>query len=101
MPGRFCKASPFIGSPEYATQITSDRFIPNLWEYSMAKLKVHRTAQPPAPRKGMPSPKLNEDEFKHRYNEQFLDPAFNELRGEIDRIADVAWKAYSGSRKSR
>ncbi|TIN15489.1 MAG: NADPH-dependent FMN reductase, partial [Mesorhizobium sp.] len=33
----------------------------------------------PAPRKGMPSPKLSEEEFKARYKQQFVDPAFQPL----------------------
>jgi multimeric flavodoxin WrbA len=54
----------------------------------------------PAPRKGMPSPRLDEAEFKHRYRQQFFDPAFTTLAGEIDRIVSVAWDAYSNSRKA-
>lgn len=54
----------------------------------------------PAPRKGMPSPRLDETEFKKRYRQQFYDPAFDALSGEIDRILDVAWDAYSDSRKA-
>jgi multimeric flavodoxin WrbA len=48
----------------------------------------------------MPDPKLSEVEFKARYREQFTDPAFEKLIDEIDRIAAVAWNAYSESRKS-
>ncbi|MGD9915372.1 MAG: flavodoxin family protein [Rhizobiaceae bacterium] len=51
-------------------------------------------------RKGMPSPKLSESEFKRRYAEQFVDPAFAPLRAELAKIAEVAWNAYSDSRKS-
>ena len=54
----------------------------------------------PLPRKGMPSPKLSEPVFKARYKEQFIDPAFEMLADEIDKIATVAWQAYSESRKS-
>ena len=48
----------------------------------------------------MPSPALDLEEFKRRYAEQFCDPAFTELRSEIDNLATVAWEAYSDSRKS-
>jgi len=58
------------------------------------------SAKAPKPRKGMPSPKLDEGQFKSRYREQFVDPAFDALSEEIERIAAVAWEAYSRSRKS-
>jgi hypothetical protein len=54
----------------------------------------------PEPRKGTPSPRLDEIEFKRRYREQFSDLAFRALGEEIERIANVAWDAYSQSRKS-
>lgn len=54
----------------------------------------------PRPRKGMPSPRLDEAEFKRRYRQHFFDPAFAPLADEIERIAAVAWEAYSQSRKS-
>ena len=31
----------------------------------------------PEPRKGMPSPRLAEEEFKRRFRAQFQDPAFD------------------------
>jgi multimeric flavodoxin WrbA len=52
------------------------------------------------PRKGMPSPKLPEDAFKARYRQQFADPEFDGLSADIERIAEVAWNAYSEGRKS-
>ena len=52
------------------------------------------------PRKGMPSPRLPEAEFKRRFLGQFPDPAFDAVRAELDRIADIAWQAYADSRKS-
>ena len=64
----------------------------------MSDTRVHPA--PPEPRKGMPSPKLGEQEFKTRYLEQFTDPAFRPLATELDRIAEVAWQAYADSRKS-
>ena len=54
----------------------------------------------PTPRKGMPSPTLDEAEFKRHYRQQFFDPAFAQLSTELDRIADVAWQAYRDSRKA-
>lgn len=48
----------------------------------------------------MPSPRLDEAEFKRRYRQAFYDPAFDSLATEIDQIADVAWDAYSNSRKA-
>jgi multimeric flavodoxin WrbA len=52
------------------------------------------------PRKGMPSPKLSEAEFKRRYAEQFVDPAFEPVRGALAEVADIAWQAYADSRKA-
>jgi multimeric flavodoxin WrbA len=48
----------------------------------------------------MPSPQLSEAEFKARYREQFHDPAFRPLDGDIERIVAVAWDAYSNHRKA-
>jgi multimeric flavodoxin WrbA len=53
-----------------------------------------------APRKGMPSPRLDEEAFKQRYRQQFIDPAFDAVRAEIEQVAEVAWDGYSKSRKS-
>jgi multimeric flavodoxin WrbA len=52
------------------------------------------------PRKGMPSPRLAEDEFKRRFRLQFTDPAFAPLAGELEKVAAAAWDAYRHSRKS-
>jgi multimeric flavodoxin WrbA len=54
----------------------------------------------PAPRKGMPSPKLRKTEFLARYLEQFRDHGFDGVRGELDGIAAIAWEAYRDERKS-
>lgn len=54
----------------------------------------------PEPRKGMPSPQLDEAAFTERYRSRFNDPAFDPLRGEIDRIVAVAWDAYTDGRKA-
>jgi multimeric flavodoxin WrbA len=54
----------------------------------------------PEPRKGMPSPRLSEAEFKRRFRSQFQDQAFEPLEAELAKIADAAWDAYEHSRKS-
>jgi multimeric flavodoxin WrbA len=51
-------------------------------------------------RKGMPSPRLSHDEFKERFLKRFFDPAFDAIKTEIDRIAEVAWDGYDKARKS-
>jgi len=51
-------------------------------------------------RKGMPSPRLSEGEFKKRFLQRFFDPAFDGVKAELDRIADIAWNGYDKSRKS-
>src|SRR4051794_13415631 len=55
---------------------------------------------PLTPRKGMPSPRLNEAQFRKRFLDQFQDPAFGSLANELDKIAAVAWDAYEHSRKA-
>lgn len=52
------------------------------------------------PRKGTPSPRLAESEFKRRFRAQFQDPAFDPLSAELDRLAAAAWDSYLHSRKS-
>jgi multimeric flavodoxin WrbA len=54
----------------------------------------------PEPRKGTPDPTLEESEFRRRFLQQFQDPAFEPLAGELQRVADAAWDSYSHSRKS-
>jgi multimeric flavodoxin WrbA len=53
-----------------------------------------------APRKGMPSPRLSEREFRARFLSQYRDPAFAPHAAELDKIAGVAWEAYENSRKA-
>ena len=48
----------------------------------------------------MPSPRLEEEEFKRRFLSRFADPGFDALSGELQRIAEAAWDAYANSRKS-
>ncbi len=54
----------------------------------------------PEPRKGSPSPQLSEAAFRERFLAAYVDPAFDALRGELDKIAAAAWDAYSHHRKS-
>lgn len=52
------------------------------------------------PRKGMPRPRLDEDEFKRRFKQQYKDPSFDPLTAELEKMAAAAWDAYAHSRKS-
>jgi multimeric flavodoxin WrbA len=52
------------------------------------------------PRRGMPSPRLSEREFRRRFLAQFADPAYRALAAELDKIAAAAWDAYDHSRKA-
>lgn len=57
----------------------------------MAKVKV---------RKGMPSVELDKAEFLRRFHENFYDPAFETVRNELDKVAEVAWDGFHQYRKS-
>ena len=61
------------------------------------RLKDEKT---PKPRKGMPSPRLDENDFKQRFRSQFKDPAFDRLQPELEKVTQAAWDAYAHSRKS-
>lgn len=53
--------------------------------------------QGPEPRSGMPSPQLDEAEFKRRFLTRYVDPASEPLTDELDRIAAVAcYPNYAG-----
>jgi len=52
------------------------------------------------PRKGMPSPRLDEQTFRERLLHQFKDPVFQPLGAELDKIAAAAWDAYFHGRKA-
>ncbi|MEQ8177954.1 MAG: flavodoxin family protein [Amphiplicatus sp.] len=54
----------------------------------------------PTPRKAMPSPALDKAAFRERFLGQFIDPVFTPLEDQLSLIADAAWDAYSGGRKS-
>lgn len=58
------------------------------------------TTPTPDPRTGMPSPKLDRAEFRRRFLGQYIDPGYDQMRGELERIADAAWDAYSNERKA-
>jgi multimeric flavodoxin WrbA len=51
-------------------------------------------------RKGQPSTKLTREAFERRLKERFFDPAFDAVRGEIDKVVDVAWDVYDEYKKS-
>jgi multimeric flavodoxin WrbA len=59
-----------------------------------------KNGKAPSPRKGMPSPRLDETVFKQRFRSQFQDRNFLPLTSEIEKLAQAAWDAYSHSRKS-
>ncbi|MGO4842690.1 hypothetical protein AB4144_61510, partial [Rhizobiaceae sp. 2RAB30] len=65
-----------------------------------AKMSKPRKISAPLPRKGSPSPRLDKAEFLRRCHEQYHDPAFDAVRPELERIAEVAWQNYSASNKS-
>ena len=54
----------------------------------------------PEPRKGMPSPQLDEATFRERFLSRFVDPAFDKLSDELQAIAGAAWDGYSNHRKA-
>ena len=56
--------------------------------------------QAPEPRRGMPSVALTQEEFTHRFLSQYIDPAFEPLQAELQKIAAAAWEGYSEYRKS-
>jgi multimeric flavodoxin WrbA len=58
------------------------------------------SGEAPAPRKGMPDPKLDEAAFRSRFAERFADPAFAAERTALDRLATIAWEAYADGRKA-
>ena len=54
----------------------------------------------PVVRKGQGDVKLSRAEFERRLGERFYDPVFDAVRGEIDRVMDVAWASYDEYHKS-
>ena len=59
-----------------------------------------KTGTSTQPRTGMPSPVLDEAEFKRRFLAQFADPCFEPLAAELVRVSGAAWDAYINSRKA-
>ena len=54
----------------------------------------------PEVRTGQGDVQLTREEFVRRLAERFYDPAFDDVRAEIDRIVEVAWNGYDEYRKS-
>lgn len=54
----------------------------------------------PQVRTGQGSTKLSRAEFEARYRAHFYDPAFDAASDAVDRITEIAWKAYDDGRKS-
>jgi hypothetical protein len=52
------------------------------------------------PAQGNPGAELDRVEFARRYLQQFVDPAFDAVRGELDHVAAIAFENYSASRKA-
>lgn len=51
-------------------------------------------------RKGMPNVTLSKAEFTRRARERFVDPAFEPLQAEIDKLIEAAWDGYHDYRKA-
>lgn len=52
------------------------------------------------PRVGSPDVRLDEVEFRRRFRSQFIDPAFDDLASELEKIETAALDAYRDHRKS-
>ncbi|WPG37762.1 flavodoxin family protein [Variovorax sp. EBFNA2] len=55
---------------------------------------------PPTIRKGQAPPTLQRAEFHDRFMQSFHDPAFRAEAGALQRLEDIAWKAYDEGRKA-
>jgi hypothetical protein len=51
-------------------------------------------------RKEMPGVELTREQFSKRMQQQFSDPAFDSIRGDVERIVEAAWQGYSNYRKA-
>ncbi len=58
------------------------------------------THRAPEIRKGQGQWPIEREEFERRFRERFYDPAFEQDGRSIDRLMDIAWKAYCDYRKS-
>ena len=43
---------------------------------------------------------LTREEFRRRFFERFYDPAFDEVKGELEKVCELAWDGYIKYRKS-
>jgi multimeric flavodoxin WrbA len=51
-------------------------------------------------RKEMPGVELTREQFSQRMQQQFSDPACDNIRAHVERIIEAAWQGYSNNRKS-
>jgi multimeric flavodoxin WrbA len=51
-------------------------------------------------RKGQAPPKLSRQEFHERFHSFFMDPAYDKQPEALAHVEDIAWDAYSNSRKA-
>ena len=51
-------------------------------------------------RRGQESVALDQETFRRRFLARFVDPVFDQARGEVDHLADLAWDAYDHHRKA-
>src|SRR4051812_18150919 len=51
-------------------------------------------------RKGQAPPKLSRMQFHDRFSQSFKDPLFAAENAALARVEDIAWQAYSDSRKA-
>ena len=58
------------------------------------------STETPEVRTGQSSTKLPRAEFERRYRAQFVDPAFDAAKPEIERLTAIACEAYEDSRKN-
>jgi multimeric flavodoxin WrbA len=58
------------------------------------------TPDRPTVRKGQGSTKLTRDEFRARWHERFYDPEFETAPEALERLVEIAWRAYDEYRKS-
>lgn len=54
----------------------------------------------PAVRKESEYAPLSKDQFRERFFARFYDPAFDQVRPELERVCDTAWDGYINYRKS-
>lgn len=52
------------------------------------------------PRRGQPDVQLDEKTFLDRFNAEFYDPMFDQVRAEIGAVAKIGWKTYRAGRKA-